>query len=154
MVEPEQVPEEARQPPLERVEVGERVVADAEQDMHGHVDSREDVLERICERTSVAAVIQDVLLHLIEDHVELGARRDRALHERISERDVGWRPGRGRDSEEWIVAPAVDDHDLGPFALAAGRRHKGAQPSRHPGPQQRALADTARPVEHRQTGRH
>ena len=67
MVEAQKVAEETGQPPLERVEVAERVVAHAEEHMHGQVGPRQNVLERAGERAAVAAVVEDVLLHLVED---------------------------------------------------------------------------------------
>ena len=74
VVEAQEVAEQARQAALERIEIAERVVADAEQDMDGQVRSRQNIFERTGERPSVAAVVEDVLLHLVEDQVELGRR--------------------------------------------------------------------------------
>ena len=91
MVEAQEVAEQAREAALERIEVGERVVADAEKDVHGKVRSCQDVFERAGERAPVAAVVEDVLLHLVEDQVELRPGGDRALGKSVGERDIGRR---------------------------------------------------------------
>ena len=154
MVEPEDVPEQARKPALERIEVGERVVADAEQDVHGHVGPRQNVLERTRERASVAAVVEDVLLHLVEDHVELGAGGDRTFRERIGERDVGGRAAAAATARSGSSRQLSTITTSAPLASppTAGTRVRSR--AGHACAQERALADATRPVEHRQPGRH
>ena len=123
----------AREPTLERVEVGERVVTDAEQNVHRQIRSRQHVLERAGERAAVTTVVEEVLLHLVEDQVELAAGGDRALRERVGERNVGRRRPRQRRSR------------------GSGRRARcrRSRPRRRPrvsaGPPERAIADAALP---------
>ena len=64
----------------------------------GSVGSRQDVLERVGERAAVAPVVEDVLLHLVEDEVELAAPDAivRSASASASGMSVG-APGGGRD---------------------------------------------------------
>ena len=119
VVEPEDVPEQARETPLQRVEVSERVVTHAQKHVHRQPRPREHVLERVCQRAAIAAVIEDVLLHLVEDQIELRARGDRALREGVRERDVSRGSCSDCDREQRVVAPAVDDRDFRSCLAAA-----------------------------------
>ena len=85
------------------------------------VGSRQDVLELVRERASVAAVIEDVLLHLVEHEIELlavaiGARSASASASGMSSARA--RGGRATASDR-IVAPRVDDHRPRRLRLAA-----------------------------------
>ena len=108
------------------------------------------------ERTAVAAVVEDVLLHLVEDEIELASgRRSRAPRARRRAARRSGAPAAAATASDRVVAPAVDDHDLCGALFGAGRRrNERAQTPRHAGAQQRALADAARAVEHGQPRGH
>jgi hypothetical protein len=158
MVEPENVGEEAGHATLEGVELGERVVADPEQHVHAERRARQDLGQRLAQRaTAVAAVVDEVLLHLVEHEVDLAAHLRRPLGEDVREPElVAGRlgSGRGRDRDQRVVSPLIDHDRQRAVALtrAAAHRHERAQPPHHARAEERALADAARPVENGQPG--
>ena len=70
MVELEAVREHPRKLALEGVEAGERVVANRDEDVHRQLGSGHQLGERVAE-CRIAAVVDEVLLHLVEEEVDL-----------------------------------------------------------------------------------
>ena len=120
-VDAKQVAEEPRHLRLEPVELGERVVAHAEQHADPEAASRDDARERLGQRPSVLpAVVQHVLLELVENQVDLPAERLTPVLELIDERASSRRLDRSTeryrdlvcdcppDGRERIAAPGIE----------------------------------------------
>ena len=144
MVEPQPVGEQPRQLALERIEPGERVFPDREQQVHRQLPPRLQVDDRIGER-ELSSMVDEVRLDLIEEeiHVSVECGGD---FDRVRKR-AGLDSSRGGDRlaerADRILGPSVvqdDERSLG----------QGPQVSRHTGSQDRALADAARPVQDRE----
>src|SRR5205085_12614517 len=71
VVEAQVVREEARDPALEGVELRERVLAQAEQEVRTQAGVADRLRELLRER--VALVVEEVLLELVEDDVDVAA---------------------------------------------------------------------------------
>ena len=103
-------------------------------------------------------MVDEVLLHLIEHEVDLASDLCTPLREDVGELECRLGHGRTRsrrDCRARVVAPLIDHHRQSAISydVAAARGNKGSKPANDSGPQQRALADAARPVEHGQPRR-
>ena len=94
VIETESVGEQAGEPPLEGVEAREGVLPDADEDVDGQLRSRHELRERIAERR-VGAVVDEVLLDLVEEQVDLAVQRGGDL-DRLRQR-AGLDSGGGGD---------------------------------------------------------
>ena len=85
MVEPKVVREQIRDPPLEAVELGERIVAQRQQDTHAQAGPR-DQLGQLEGETALRLVVEEVLLGLVEHQQQVAGERLRPPPERVGER--------------------------------------------------------------------
>ena len=82
------VAQNARDPALEGVELGKRILADGEEEVHPQVRAVDDrgEVDREGTRALLAAVVDEVLLGLVEDHVEVAVQdllpHPKGVHER------------------------------------------------------------------------
>ena len=74
MVEPKVVREQVRDTPLEAVELGERVVAERQQDAHAQSGAGHE-LGQLARETGLLAVVEEVLLGLVEDEQQVAGKR-------------------------------------------------------------------------------
>ena len=148
MLEPQAVGEQSGELALERVEARERVLPDGDQDVDGELRPHDELGQDVAQR-SVASVVDEVLLDLVEQQVDLavlgggdldrvgeGARLDRcsSRHGPGQRRCRSFGPGIADDDERFV-----------------GER---SQLARHARAHNRALADARRAVEHGQPGSH
>ncbi len=142
MIEAKHVAEESGHTALEDVQLGQSVVADAEQDVNAERRPGQDLGERVPQgAAAITAVVEEVLLHLIEDEVDLAAHLGRAFRQDVGQHERRLRilgPGCARDRGERVVPPLIDDDRQRPVALAGGRacEHGRAQAPHDPCPQQ------------------
>ena len=85
VVEPQVVREEVRDPALEAVELGERVVAEREQDTNAETGAR-DELGQLVGKAGLLRVVEEVLLGLVEDQQQVTGERVGPAPERLGER--------------------------------------------------------------------
>src|SRR5262249_43930126 len=137
--EPQPVREEARNRSLQRVETGERVLAHADQDVHAQAAALQDACELLCE-LAAAAVVQEELLELIEDHVEIAAGPIGGMGERA--REVTAHPPRRVDERGDRVSPPTGEDQCLRLSLLP-------EPVRDACPEDRALPNAARSVQDR-----
>lgn len=157
-----EVVEQVRQAVGERVEQRQRILTDRDQDADPGVAARQRPPERVDER-SVGAVVEDVLLELVEDQEqraiqalggvadrlrerssrEAARQRRRQLPEGVGDRLLNTRLGIGRPRAE-VHRRVLRGQAVGQPALRLI-----AHVTHHAGAQQRALADTAGAVEDR-----
>jgi len=125
VVEPEVVREQPGNPRLEGVQRRERIITHAEEHVDAQIRSVHYLGERVEEPVvAVAAVVEEVLLQLVEDQVEVAAELRRPVAERVGE--GGLRRWRFRglieqsayaglcgcsDSRARLVAPRAEDDD-------------------------------------------
>ena len=128
-VELEAVREQVRKAPLEAVEERERVIANADQNVHAHPATADDLGQLVRER--MIRLVDEVLLELVEDHVEVGVLR--SVREGVTE------------CGNHVADPGIDDAHVHIGLLAETVGDAGTQ--------NRALADAGCAVEHRQTRR-
>ena len=165
------VAQNARDPALEGVELGKRILADGEEEVHPQVRAVDDRGEVGREGTSalLAAVVDEVLLGLVEDHVEVAVQdllpHPKGVHERALL--FGWperRAERNRDRlrhgpperGQGVAAPLVEDDDCEARLTTLGevRLGEAAKVMRHAGPENGALPDPGLAVEDGEPGRH
>src|ERR671923_2221971 len=87
MLEPQVVAEEVRDAGLERVELRERVLAQAEEEVRpqaGLADRRRELTREA--GAGAVPLVEEVLLELVEDHVDVAADGLRSAAERLDER--------------------------------------------------------------------
>ena len=148
MLELQAIREQSGKPALERIEAGERVFANGDEDVDGELGPGHELRQRVAE-CGVVAVVDEVLLDLVEQQVDLrvlgGCNLDRlgeraGLDRRGSCHRLGECGCRG-------IRPDVADCDER-FV------RKCPQVARDAGAQHRALADPRRAVEDGQARRH
>src|SRR5206468_10261193 len=134
--------EQLREPGGGFVQLGKRVVAQRKQDVDAQPRPAEELRQRRAQGP-FEAVVEDVFLEVVEQQVELPALL-RGGGDRVDKS--------GRRAE--VTAPGMDRVDqasrgiLSPRVVHDDRRAALlTQPARNPGAEERALADTARPVE-------
>ena len=157
---------------LEDVELRERVLADREQEVDAQVGAVDDRGKLDGERAGavLVRVVEEVLLGLVEDHVDVAVEQRAPHPQRLDERARPRRAARASRRArcvtasatraakrlQRVVAPRVEDDDREPrlAALVEVRRRDAAQVVGDARPQDRALADAGLAVEDRQPGRH
>src|SRR4029079_18812238 len=75
VIEPEVVREEVWYPPFEGVELGERILTQAEEEVRAEARFADRVRELVGEGATL--VVEEVLLKLVQDHVDVAANRPR-----------------------------------------------------------------------------
>ena len=168
MLDADVVREQARDAPLEAIQLRQGVLTDREQEVHSEVglvhDSRE--LTREGALTGLVRVVEEVVLELIEDD-EQRAHRLGPGAKRLYDRVAGpprrelvpaeclrrGDPDRLHERRQWIVAPGGEDADREGRAIESLRRFLAHVPPKimdDACPQERRLSDSARAVEERQ----
>ena len=166
MVEAEVVREQIRNAPLEAIQLGQGIVAEREQNTHAQSGASHELGE-LAREAGLLGVVEEVLLGLVEHEQQVAGERLRPAAEgvrerlslaRIEERGaelLGQRvANRLAKRGHRVVAPLVVDDDdvLRVAALFDVLPRVCSQAMRYSGAQQRALADPARAVQHRQAG--
>ena len=147
MVEPEVVGKEVGDPALERVELRESVLAQAEEE----VRPQTGLADRRCELIGefVALVVEEVLLELIEDRVDISAYGLRGggqpLGQTAARLDSDGGVDRLSEPAPGIAGPRRVEDDPGVRDPAKSGGDRGAE--------ERCLSHSARPVQHGQAGR-
>ena len=152
MVETEVVREEVGNPALERVELGERVLPQAEQEVRaqaGLADRRRELAGEASLR-ALALVVEEELLELVEDHVEVPAHDPRRggerLHERASALEADRVLDRRLEAALRVTRPRREDDDRGVVHGPERVRDRGAK--------ERGLSHAARAVQDCQARGH
>ena len=151
-VEPERVREQIRNPPLERVELSERVLADAEEEVRAQTPPPERLGQVLHQgaRPALALVVEEVLLELVEYEVEVRVEPSHDAAERIGQ-GVG---ASNRLARVQSILGCIEQ--VGDGITSPGRRHDHngfgllSQPLREARAEERRLADAARAVEDRE----
>ena len=157
---------------LEPVQPGQRVLADGDQEAHrqvGPVDRRRE-LGGEAARAVLVPVVEEPLLELVQDHQQLQVPAGRPGGEGPGQPPGRVRLGRAGLPEhprdlladpvqqpgDRVAGPLVDvdHHQPGRAGGVVGPGLLLAQLVHHPGPQDRALADPAGPVDQGELGRH
>jgi hypothetical protein len=168
MFDADVVREQARDAPLEAIELRQSVLTDREQEVHSEVGLVHDSRELACEGalTGLVRVVEEVVLELIEDD-EQRAHRLGPGAKRLRDRVAGpprrrlvpagrlrdGDPNRLHERRQWIVAPGGEDADREGRAIESPRRFLAHVPPKimdDACPQERRLSDSALPVEERQ----
>ena len=142
---------QVRDPRLERVELRERVLAQAEEEVRpqaGLADRRRELAREA--GAGAVPLVEEVLLELVEDDVDVAADRFRRGLQRLDERPPALEADRLLDrllrAPVGVARPRREDDDRRVVDRAHRVRDRGAE--------ERALADAARPVQHRQPRGH
>ncbi len=102
---------------LKRVELRQRVVANAEQHADTQIRSRDDVRQCLRERAAADpfAVVEDILLELVEDDVDLPVEEAAPLLELVGERELvrGWTGARSRRARATSAATTPPQQSVG-----------------------------------------
>ncbi len=166
VVDPQQVVEQTRDLAFEAVEERERVLPDREENVRGGVATAERARELALERPAgtLARVVEEVLLELVEHEQQRAARALGKTGEAIDERALGRIGGEfrldGRDRLAHGLAEGGDGVGGAPRGEGDGDELGGsrgrvlaprllAEMPHHPGVEHRALPDPARAVENR-----
>ena len=151
MVEPQVVAEEVRDPGLERVELRQRVLPQAEQEVRpqpGLADRRGQLTGEA--GPEAVALVEEVLLELVEDHVDVPLHDPRRGPQRVGERPAAFESDRLLDrlvqAAARVTGPGREHDDRG---VVDGADRVGDR-----GPEQRRLPDPARAVQDREPRGH
>ena len=164
MIQPKVVREQIWDLSLEAVELGQRVIAQRQQDADPEPRAC-DQLGQIDGKAALPLVVQEILLRLVEDQQQVACEPLGPATECVGERfalpfveesraELGGqllahcRP----QAAHWILAPCVEDHhcELRVAALFDVPPRLTAQAVSDARSQHRCLSDTTRPVEHGQ----
>jgi hypothetical protein len=156
-VKSQRVPEQVRDAHLEGIELRERVFPDTQQEVDAQAAAPQRFGQLVHERARSAfvLVVEEVLLELVEDHVDVAVESSRPSRQLVGERstlpdcfDVVGRGGAHGVEQvgHGVAGPRREDDD---------ERVVGSpEAMRHPGTEQRRLADAADPVEDGQARGH